>query len=327
MHTVVITGPIRQEGLDILQRRPDVRVVAPGEWSHEVAERVLPEAHGILVRTQKLPRDVLALAPHLRVVSRFGVGVDNVDWQYLTGRGIPLTVTTGSNSAAVAEQTLALMLAMAKNLHAAQASVTGGDWAWRNHNGTSELRGKTVLVLGFGNIGRAVAALCTAFAMRVVAYSRSLGQSPLPGVEVTQDFRARLPEADFITLHLPHTPETHHILTAADMGRLKRGAFLVNVGRGQLLDEILLAKALADGTLGGVGLDVYESEPPDPASPLFSHSRSFFTPHNAGLTRECMIAMSTTSAQNLLDALDGRLDPRMVFNKTVLGEIPGQAGR
>ena len=317
-YNVVITGRILQEGLDLLEARPDIEIHKTDTWDPEWARRVIPGADAILVRNLPLPRELLELAPRLRVVSRFGVGTDNVDWNYLTERNIPLMVTRGSNSDSVAEQALLFILAMAKDFGAAGKAVTGGGWQWRDGHTARELRGRTVLVLGFGDSGRLVASLCAAFGMRVVAYSRSLKQSPLPGVEMTNDFRAVLPEADFISLHLPYTPETHHLLTWEDMQRLKPGAFLVNLGRGRLLDESVLVRALDRGLLGGVGLDVFESEPPDTDSPLLRHPRSFFTPHNAGLTRESMTKMSVMSAQNLLDALDGRIDERMVFNSEVL---------
>ncbi|WP_353616754.1 NAD(P)-dependent oxidoreductase [Desulfovibrio sp. Huiquan2017] len=279
--------------------------------------RVLPEADALLVRNLPMPRELLALAPRLRVVSQFGVGSDKVDWQYLTSRNIPLLMTTGSNSVAVAEHAVMLMMAMAKDLGAAQKAVTD-DWLWRDKHTALNLNGRTMLVIGFGNSGRLMAKLCVAFGMRVIAFSRSLDKSPIPGVELTKDFRAALPEADFISLLVPYTPETHHMLSWEDMQRLKPGAFLINVGRGKLLDETVVLKALDQGFLGGVGLDVFETEPPAPDSPLLRHPRSFFTPHIAGMTLESMTQMSVMSAQNLLDALDGKIDDRMVFNKDVL---------
>lgn len=318
MYKVVVTGFILQEGMDLLRSRPDLEVHVAEDWSRETAERLITGAHGILARTERLPRGLLALAPDLRVVSRFGVGVDAVDVDYLTERSIPLTVTTGVNSPAVAEHTLGLMLAMAKDLRTAQAKVQAGEWAWRDEHRSAELRGKTVLLIGFGHIAQYVARLCTAFGMRVVAYTRSTRACLVPGVELTQDFRDVLPEADFISLHVPLTPGTHHLLDAEDMGRLKKGAFLVNTGRGKLLDEDLLLRALEDGTLAGVGLDVFENEPADPASPLFRHPRSFFTPHNAGLTHEAMVDMSMVSARNVIDGIAGRFNEEMVYNRAVL---------
>ncbi len=313
-YTVVLTGPILQEGLDLLLARKDITLVQAPDWSEKIAARLLPTAHAILVRTHPLPRTLLAQAPVLRVVSRFGVGVDNVDWRYLSERDIPLCVTTGANADSVAEQTLLFMLAMAKDLHSAQAAVCEGKWTWREQHSAQELRGKTALLIGFGNIGRAVATLCSAFGMHVIAWSRSEQTNLPPNVTMTKDFRAHLPEADFISLHLPHTPETHHLLSLDDMTRLKPGACIVNTGRGSLLDERVLLHALESGLLGGVGLDVFEHEPPDLHSPLLQHPRSFFTPHNAGLTHECMTRMSVLSARNILDALDGCLNPQMIFN-------------
>ena len=318
-YNVVITGHILQEGLDLLEARPDVRICKTDTWSPEWGHRVIPDADGILVRNLPLSKELLELAPRLRAVSRFGVGSDNVDHAYLTERNIPLLVTTGSNSDSVAEHAMLFMMAMAKDFSAAGKAVVGGNWHWRDGHTSLELRGRTVLVLGFGNSGRLVAKLCAAFGMRVIAYSRSLDRSPLPGVEVTKDFRAALPEADFITLHLPYTAQTHHLLTWEDMQRLKPGAFLVNVGRGMLLDEAVLVRALDQGLLGGVGLDVFESEPPCGGFPPVPATAILLHPAQRGpVAGEHDQDERHVRRQNLLDALDGRVDERMVFNKDVL---------
>lgn len=320
MYNVLVTAPIEPEGLDLLRDHPDINMSVARDWSPETAPKYLQDVHGLLLRHPALSRETIAQAPNLKVAAWFGVGTDRIDVDALTARGIPLLISTGANSQAVAEHTMALMLAMAKNLRMSQASLENNDWRWRHQYETSDLHGRTVLILGFGHIGRLVAGLCSAFSMRVVAYSRSVTQSPIPGVEMTQDFRSALPQADYISLHLPHTPETHHILTAEDFARMKKGTFLVNTGRGELLNEALLLEALDNGTLGGVGLDVFEQEPPDPNSPLFRHQRSFYTPHQAAITHQSLVNMSTLSAQNIIDGLEGRFDESMLVNPQALSK-------
>ncbi len=319
MYKVVLTCPIVKEGMAVLEARPDVEVTVVRNWSSETAKGPMADADALIAGVEPVPADILAAAPRLRVVSRIGVGVDSVDEAHLTARGVPLCITTGANAHSVAEHTLLLLLAMAKDFRSAQDAVSTNTWQWRASQSAQEVRGKTALIIGFGHTGQAVAALCAALGMRVIAYSRSIDKSPLPGVEMTRDFRSWLPEADVISLHVPYSPETHHMLTAEDMTRIRRGAFLINVSRGGLLDESLLLQALNEGILGGVGLDVFETEPVDPNSPLLRHPRSFFTPHNAGRTKECMVQMCAQAAQNALDVLDGSPNPRMVFNRQVLG--------
>ncbi|WP_171267396.1 hydroxyacid dehydrogenase [Oceanidesulfovibrio marinus] len=320
MYNVLVTAPIEPEGLDLLRDHPDINMSVARDWSPETAPKYLQDVHGLLLRHPALPREIIDQAPNLKVAAWFGVGTDLIDVDALTARGIPLLISTGANSQAVAEHTMALMLAMAKNLRTAQASLENGDWRWRHQHETSDLSGRTMLILGFGHIGRVVAGLCTAFSMRVVAYSRSITQSPIPGVEMTQDFRSVLPRADFISLHLPHAPETHHIFTAEDFASMKKGTFLINTGRGEVLDESLLLEALDNGTLGGVGLDVFEQEPPDPDSPLFKHPRSFYTPHDAAITHQSLVNMSTLSAQNIINGLEGRFDETMLVNRQALSK-------
>lgn len=319
MYNVLCTTWLHEQGMELLRNHPDIDLrLAPDPSPDELARQVR-DAQGIVVRTQKLTRAVLEQAPELKVVSRCGVGVDNVDVAYLSSRNIPLFITTGLNAATVAEHTLMLMLNMARDSRAAQAALERGDWHWREHSTGVELAGRTVLLLGFGHIGQHVAALCRAFSMRVVAWSRSLTESPVSGVELTRDFRAWLPEADFISLHVPLTPETKGILGPEDFARIKPGAFLVNTARGGVVDEDLLLKALEDKVLAGVGLDVFASEPPRADHPLFKHPRSFFTPHHSALTQECMIRISVAAAQNLIDGLEGRFNPEMFYNRKALG--------
>ena len=183
----------------------------------------------------------------------------------------------------------------------------------------SDVAGKSALIMGFGRIGQRVGALCRALGLRVAAFDPYMERSPVEGVEMVKDFRAILPETDFLCLHLPSTPETRDLIGAGELALLKRGAFVLNCARGGIVDEDVLCDALESGHLGGAGLDVFAKEPPDTAHRLFRQEKVLLSPHNAALTEECAIRMATQAVQNVLDCLDGKLQPRVVMNRREIG--------
>ena len=181
------------------------------------------------------------------------------------------------------------------------------------------MAGKSALIMGFGRIGQRVGALCRALGLRVAAFDPYMERSPVEGVELVKDFRAILPETDFLCLHLPSTPETRDLIGAGELALLKRGAFVINCARGGIVDEDVLCDALESGHLGGAGLDVFAKEPPDTAHRLFRQEKVLLSPHNAALTEECAIRMATQAVQNVLDCLDGKLQTRVVMNRREIG--------
>lgn len=320
MYKVVCVGTFHQKGLDLLASRPDLLafevLAAP---SPENIARSVAGADAIIVRTSPLPKETLALAPNLKIVSRHGVGTDNVDVAHLSSRKIPMAIAIDSNVGSVAEHTLMMLLALAKDARAGDRATREGAFGWRDRRTASDVAGKTALVLGFGRIGQRVAALCRAFDMRVLAFDPYVAESSVPGVDMVPDFRERLPETDFLCLHLPSTPETARMVGAPELARLKRGAFVINCARGGIVDEEVLCDALESGRLGGAGLDVFAKEPPVVTDRLFRQEKVLFSPHNAALTEECAVRMATQAVQNVIDCLDGRLQPRVVMNRREIG--------
>jgi D-3-phosphoglycerate dehydrogenase len=277
-------------------------------------------ADAILVRTQLLPKECLALAPALRIVSRSGVGTDNVDVAYLTSRKIPMAISIDANVISVAEHTLMLMLGLAKQLFAADEATRSGNFGpLRERRIPTDLAGKTVLIAGFGRIGRRLGELCLAFGMKVIVYDPYLASSPISGIAMAGDLKKTLPECDFISLHLPLTPETKNLIGAAELVSMKKTAFLVNAARGGIVDEDALNDALDKGEIAGAGLDVFEREPPETAHPLMRNKKAYFTPHSAAFTEEAFARMGAQAAQNILDCLEGKLQPRVVVNARDIG--------
>ena len=316
MTTILLSEVIDQAGIDLLAARAGVRLVvaAPGDPAFEAA---LPEAVAIGVRVARLDRTLLSRAPHLRVAAKHGVGFDNIDVAYLAGRGVPVAITADANSISVAEHTMSLMLAAAKHLPEYDRAVRQGEWEFRKSARAVELSGRRALVVGFGRIGRRVAALCRAFGMQVLVHDSSaaaLGQAAAAGYQAVADLDVGLAQADVLTLHIPLTSRSAMLIDATRLGRLPRGAVVVNCARGGILDEDALAQVLSTGAVAAAALDVFAREPIVGSHPLAKFDNVLLTPHSAATTREGARAMAEAMARNILDGIDGRLDPSCIVD-------------
>lgn len=322
MPRVLLSGKLHPDGMAVLTARQGVTIVEMA--SDDPAEFVakLPDADALLIRTALLPREALVNARRLKVVSRHGVGYDNVPVDALTEKGVPLAVVGGIHSGTVAEHAMYLMLALAKAGLRSDRAVRTGEWnAARTRLEAFELSGRTLLLIGFGRIGGALATRARAFGMRVLAYDPNVAEAAMAeaGVGKVEDWRAVLPEVDVVSLHVPRMPETENMIAAAELATMKPTALIVNTSRGGLIDEAALAAALNEGRIAGAGIDTFDVEPPRPDHPLFASDRAILSPHIAGLTQEAMARLSIAAAENVLAGLDGRLDPALVVNAVVLG--------
>lgn len=264
----------------------------------------LADAEGAIVRADAVvDAAFLDRTPRMRVLARTGVGTDLVDLACATARGIAVVVTPGSGTRAVAEGVLAHTLALVKRLAPLTTLVAGGRWAERDARGpVGDLDGATIGVVGYGRIGRRVGELAAAFGMRVLAHDPF---APPPVDVACGRLDELVAASDVLTLHVPLTPENHHVVDAALLARTKPGAVLVNCGRGGLLDLDAALVALESGQLSGVGLDVFESEPPA-HHPIFDHPGVSLTPHLMGLTGKATAATFADAARGVVDVLDGR---------------------
>ena len=278
-------------------------VTAPGD-----AE--LAAAAGAIVRADaRVDQELLRKAPELRVIARTGVGVDLVDVAAATARGIAVVITPGAGAAAVAEGAIGMALHLVKRFGPLTALVRAGRWAERAGVGVGDLDGATLGVVGYGRIGQRAAALGAAFGMRVLANDPVIEP---PGEVRCADLGDLAARSDVITLHLPLNDQTRHLVDDAFLARVKPGAVLVNCSRGALIDTDAVWRALTDGRLSGVGLDVFDPEPPG-HHPLFSHPDVVLTPHLMGLSRQATAATFTAAARGVLDVLCGR-EPQAVAN-------------
>jgi len=280
---------------------------------------LLGEFDGLVVGVDRVGRKALqAGTPRLRVVARNGIGVDTVDVQTATELGVVVTNAPSVNADSVADFTFALLLALVRNVVEADRSVRAGDWPPLVG---VELRGKCLGLVGFGRIGQRVAQRAKGFGIRVVAYDPQPDRAAAEalGVELV-DFARVLEESDFLSLHLPLTPQTRHLLGEEELRRMKPGSFLVNTARGGVVDEAALARALREGWIAGAACDVFEEEPPR-TSPLLQAPRVLLSPHMASHTREAMARASRVAAENVLAVLRGQHPPHAV-NPEVLSR-PG----
>ena len=313
MSRILVAEPIHPDGIALLQASAHEVIAFDAPASVAQMREALPETVAVLVRTLPMGADLLSLAPRLAIVSKHGVGCDNIDVDHCSGRGVPVAIAAEANANAVAEHAMMLMLACVKRLPAQDAAARAGDWSFRQQTEAFELRGKTALIVGMGRIGRLVAPLCKAFGMRVIGYD--------PVAEFTEADRAddldtALAEADIVTLHTPLLPETAGLI---DARRMKCGSILINCARGGIADEPALIEALTNGPLAMLGTDVFVTEPMLPSDPLLHLPNVIATPHTGAMTHESTRAMATISAQNILDSLAGRLDRDRIFNRSALG--------
>ena len=265
--------------------------------------RLLPDVDGVIAGLDAFDAAALAVAPALRVVARYGVGVDNVDLQAARERGVVVTNTPGANAAAVAELTIALLLLLARPLLAAAAQTRLGNWP--RMPGLS-LSGKSVGLVGLGAIGKEVARRLAAFECRILGYDVAPGDQFLSsGVVERVTLERLLAEADFVSLHVPLLPTTRGMVGAAFLRQMKRGAALINTARGQIVDEEALYEALQAGHLRGAALDTFTQEPPAADNPLLQHPNVIATPHMGAHTDGATNAMGWMALNSCLAVLCG----------------------
>jgi D-3-phosphoglycerate dehydrogenase len=302
---VLIADPISQRGIEELSAGDALEVVVRTGLAQPELIAAIPDFSAIVVRSEtKVTSDVLNAASKLRVVGRAGVGVDNVDVETATRRGVIVMNAPGGNTVSTAEHAFSLLLCAARKLPQADAMVRSGKWSRKDLQGV-ELYNKTLGIIGMGRIGSELSRRAIAFGMRVLAFDPYLAatRARTLQVELVHDLDDLLPNADFITLHTPLTPETHHLLNAARLSQTKRGVRIINCARGGLIDEAALADALRSGHVAGAALDVFEKEPLPADSPLRDAPNLVVTPHLGASTAEAQESVGIEIAQSIRAAL------------------------
>jgi D-3-phosphoglycerate dehydrogenase / 2-oxoglutarate reductase len=323
IYRVIVPDNLNEAGLARLRASAEMDVLAPGKMSRAETLQAVPQAHALIVRSgTQVNAELLAQAPDLKVVVRAGVGVDNIDLETCTERAVVVMNTPDANTISTAEHALALIMALARHIPQADASVRAGKWDRKHFMGT-QLTGKTLGLVGFGRVGRALAERAQCLGMVEIAYdpfvpedvARHLGLSLVPRLEDL------LQRADIITLHASVTERTHHMINARTIAAMKDGAMIVNAARGQLINSADLATALTSGKLAGAAIDVYEGEPPEADNPLLGLPNVIYTPHLGASTYEAQEAVGVQAADAVINALlKNRFDN--VRNREVFEHLP-----
>jgi len=298
---ILVAEPLAAAGIELLKAQPgwDIVISNPKEYAQH-----LGDADALFVRSAvKVNADVLAKAPKLRVIGRAGVGVDNVDLPSATAANVLVMNTPGGNAVAVAEHTLGLMLCMARSIPQASASTKSGKWEKKKFMG-SELRGKTLGILGLGYIGQEVAKRARGFEMKIIA------SDPFVNTKIAADLAVALvsldelyAQSDYITLHVAITKETNKMLNDAAFAKMKTGVRIVNCARGELVDDAALVRAIQSGKVAGASIDVFEIEPPPADAPLFALDTVLATPHIGGSTGEAQEIVGVRIVEQVVEYL------------------------
>jgi D-3-phosphoglycerate dehydrogenase len=311
-YKILVADPISEKGIEDLRSDPALSVDVKLGLSEDELVSIVSQYTGIVVRSQtQITARVLEAATHLKAVGRAGVGVDNIDTDAASRRGVVVMNTPGGNTISTAEHAFTLMMSLARHIPQAHISVTSGKFkeGRKKYQGV-ELNGKTLAILGMGRIGTEFAKRARAFNMRIVAYDPYLAESKASalGVELAKTVDDAIQEADFITLHMPKTDETTHLINASRLNSMKRGVRIINCARGGLIDEEALLAALESGQVAGAALDVFEVEPPANDYALLNRENVVFTPHLGASTAEAQETVGIEIAKQVRDAVvDGTI--------------------
>ncbi len=303
-YNVIAADNVDQAAIAVLQEADDITIIGQGSISRAELIALLPQADGLIIRSAtKADAELLGYATRLKAIARAGVGVDNVDLNAATERNIVVMNTPDGNTISTAEFTFAMMLALARHVAPAAQDLAGGRWERKAFVG-SELRGKTLGIVGFGRIGRAVAKRAIAFEMDVIAYDPYVPGDLAAELGVTLvDLDTLYRQSDYITLHSLITEETRGMINAESIAKMKNSVRIINAARGPLINDADLADAIKSGKVAGAALDVYAVEPPPADHPLIGLPNVLHTPHLAASTTDAQVNVGVDAARLIVEAL------------------------
>ncbi len=313
MKNVLLLETIADEALTLLTQAENIHIFTA--YDDESVEKIVSEntIHAVITRGKgQVNKALMEACPQLQVAARCGVGLDNVDVKEATARKIKVVNAPGANAATIAEHTLSLMLMLQRNLYQSINEVKAGNWEARSRFQGDELNGKTLGILGMGNIGKKVAKLADAFGMKVIYWSRTRTKNKYKYAS----FEDILKKSDILSIHLPYLPETHLLINEKAFSLMKPTVLLINTARGMIIDQAILYKKLENKEIAGFGADVLAEEPPTKNDPLLSHPKALITAHIGSLTATTYTKMCVSTVQNVMAILAGK-EPQgeSVFNR------------
>ena len=312
---ILVIQNIHQEGIKLLEDNSSYEFEIFDEINEDLKHKIV-DCDAISIRTAKLPYEIISSAKKLQVISRHGVGYDNIDLKSTKEIGATLTITATANAVAVAEHVMFMLLNISKRKDMYDQSVKSGKFNDRNKlPKTIELWGKNILIAGFGRIGQALIKRCLGFEMNVYVYDPYINDEKIKslGGKKVNDLKEAVKEMDAISLHMPLNDETKNIVNYDLLRSMKTNCIVVNAARGGIINEVDLDKALRENLIFGAGLDVFETEPPKSDNPLLKNDKVFLSPHTAAFTEECMIRMGKETIQNIIDFFEKKLDKSKII--------------
>jgi len=322
MKKIAIIGPIHKDGWAVFTKL-NFDVFEITNLSRENLIKQLKDIDGIALRTANLDSNIMKECPKLKIVSRHGVGYDNVDTSYLNKNKLALAVTGTSNAVSVAEHVLTMFLYLSKNIHLSDALTKNGDFDKKTTlPNFFELFQKNILIMGFGRIGQAVTKRCLGFECNVYVYDPFVNEKTIEENNCKKiDFLKGIEIADFITIHMPLSKETKNLIAIEELKIMKKNCILINTARGGIINEEDLLWALTNDEIRAAGLDVFTTEPPSKNNPLLKLDNILLSPHNAALTLECRRRMAIETAENIAFYLEDKkkLNKKNIVNRKIIG--------
>jgi D-3-phosphoglycerate dehydrogenase len=317
MFKIGILQNIHPAGIKLLENKNNFKFQIIDDLSEQNLKEKIKEFDGITLRTTKLSNNILSNATNLKVISRHGVGYDNVDTNYLKEKKISLLITATANAYAVSEHVFYMMLTISKNYLNLDAEVRSGNFKKNfDQYETFELYNKEILIAGFGRIGRNLIKKCIGFDMKVKVFDPYVvsGDIDKYGGEKVENFEDATQSADFISIHMPLNDNTKNLINYDLIKKMKSNSVIINTARGGIINELDLDKALNENLIAGAGLDVFVNEPIDQNHPILKNKKIILSPHTAALTNECKIRMAKETVQNIIDFFEKKLNKSMIVN-------------
>ena len=311
MKKILVIQPIHEEGINLLKDNSDFEYEVVDNIDTEFLKSKIKDCDGISIRTAKLSGDVIEAANNLKIISRHGVGYDNIDLEVSKKKDITLAITATANAVAVAEHVMFMILNISKRGSMYDDTVKSGKFNERNKlPKTVELWNKNILIAGFGRIGQALIKRCLGFEMNVFVYDPYVSKEFIEkeGGTKVEDLSEASKDMDAISLHIPLNNETKNIVNYELLKSMKKNCIIINAARGGIVNEVDLDRALNEDLIFGAGLDVFETEPPIENNPLLQNKKVFLSPHTAAFTEECVTRMGKETVQNIFDFFDGNLE-------------------
>ena len=311
MKKILIIQPIHEAGIELLKNNINYEFEIIEDTEISSLKSKIVNCDAVSIRTAKLPAEAINVTKNLQIISRHGVGYDNIDLKSSKDKNITIAITAKANAIAVAEHVMFLLLSISKRKNMYDDSVKTGKFNERNRlPKTVELWNKNILIAGFGRIGKALIKRCLGFEMNVFVYDPFVSSDVIENIggKKVENLEDSIKKMDAVSLHVPLTEKTKNLINYELLKTMKKNCIIINAARGGIVNETDLDRALNENLIFGAGIDVFEKEPPDDNNPLLKNEKVFLSPHTASFTEECMTRMGIETIQNIIDFFDNKLE-------------------